>query len=491
MICFGNLSKLPREAWIIIALRPLATFGYFALRSVLILYLSKEHGYDDLSAAAVFSWAGFVSVIWGIFTGPLIDRLGVRRSMVIGSSIATLGLMILAFSFERYTMVGSLFVILPIGFSMVTAAFFIGADRYSYAETRSIIFSLLYFTMNAAASVNGSLYELFRMRWPDDGKERAINGMGNERVLLFISMFLYIPVAVISGVFLRDVRVGSEGTVHVGEEIANPVDDLGQAIDNVSLSPLSRRLFYDRYIKWYIDNVFCKLLFWRLVAFTVSLVFIGQVYGQLDATMPKFAVRVLGPRAPLGLFNMVNPVVIMLLIWLSPFMLRFIDPYVQQILGSFVSATAIFVIALLPTPEGIVASLIVFSVGEAMYAPQTAAIVMSMSPEGNKATYSLLSGVPLLMSPLAIGYSSGFFLSDYCPAPVVCETCDPSMVPLDRLPALQSCANIWNVVAAIGLASPVLLVLFYRFIYTADVKARVAIHMNRYKTDSVEGEVET
>jgi dipeptide/tripeptide permease len=486
MTWFVDLRKAPREAWLLIALRPFASFGYFLLRAVLVLYLSKEHDYDDMGAAAVFAWTGFAAVSWGIAAGPLIDRLGVRRSIVIGSIIACLGMLILAFSYDRVSMAAALFVVLPIGLTMSMSAYNIGGKRYSYAGTQSVVFALLYFAMNVGASAVGGVYQRFREAWPDDHPH---GGMSNERILMFVAAVLTLLTAFVAGPFLRDVRVGDDGTVYVGEAIENPIEELGQAGDNVDCSKLGWRMFYERYIKWYWDNVFTKALFWKLVAFTISLVYIGQVYGQFDATLPKFALRVIGPNAPIGNFYAINPIVIMLLVWLSPVLLKYIDPYHLQIIGSFVSAISMFIVALLPDASGISLALIAFSVGEAMYSPQTSAFVMSMSPKGHEATFGLLASVPLFFSTLAIGYSSGILLADFCPEPE--KAADSLLRTIAQQMAIDRCGQIWNVVASIALVTPVLLVLFYRCIYTADVKASVAIHTHRFKTDAVEGDAET
>jgi proton-dependent oligopeptide transporter, POT family len=497
MSVFENLRKIPREAWLLVLLRPFTMFGYFATRVVLVLYLSQEHGYDDNGAAAMYAWCGFAAVLAGLFTGPLVDRLGVRRSIVIGSIISFAGTMTLAGSYDRTSMSIALFLVLPIGLGLSVPAYNIGGKVYSFAGTQSLIFALLYFTMNVGASVAGSVYDAFRSKWPDGTAHYYEYETSNERLLIILAACAALAPVFVAGPFLRDVRVGDEGTVYVGAPLENPIEELGAAIDNVDFSVQARKSFYERYFAWYWLNVFTVIRFWRLVTFTVSLVFVSQVYQQFDATLPKFALRVLGPQAPIGSFYAINPIVIMSLFWLSPALLRYVDPYLLQIIGSFVSAVSLFIIAMVPTTSGIAVALIAFSVGEAIYSPNTAAITMSMSPAGHEGTYGNLASLPLFFSTLAVGYSSGPLLTNFCPRAVVGEitatfaanqTSEAAVwrsVPQQE--ALESCAYIWTVVAAVALATPVLLVLLNRFIYSPDIKASVRLRANRFKTDAIDG----
>jgi MFS family permease len=506
----ADLRKIPREAWILVFLNVFASFGYFSVLSVLVLFLTQEHGYDDQSAANMYGAAGVAPALWGIVTGPLNDRLGVRYSIAVGSFFAFLGMLTLGMSYDRFVMAVSLFIVMPFGMTLSMAAYSIGGKRYSFPGTQSYIFSLLYFSMNLAAAAAGHVYDFFRTYWPDGTVHYYEYSTSNERLLMIIaSVFTLFPVFV-SVAFMRRIRVGKDGTVHLEAPNATPLEDAGKPSENFKCSQMGWKLFYERYIKWYWSNVFSQRLFWQLVTFMLSMVFVRQIYRQLEATMPKFALRVIGPHAPIGFFYSINPTVIMATIWLSPLLLRVIDPYTLQICGSFLSAISIYIIALMPNTAGITIANLAFSIGEAIYSPQTTAFVMSMSPQDHEGTYANLAAVPLFFSNIVIGHSSGSLLKNLCPEPIhsaarICENstslslsnttfCDDQMgalLTIREQSALESCSQIWVVVASVGLATPLFLILLYRFIYTDDVKMRVAVNTNRFKTDSVEDEMET
>ena len=82
---FFVLSTAPRELWILFLLKLLESFAHFSLSYVLVLYLSEEFGYSDQSAGWVYGFFGMLISIYGVLVGFLIDRLGVRLALMLGS----------------------------------------------------------------------------------------------------------------------------------------------------------------------------------------------------------------------------------------------------------------------------------------------------------------------------------------------------------------------------------------------------------------------
>ena len=66
-------------------LKLLESFAHFSLSYVLVLYLSEEFGYSDQSAGWVYGFFGMLITIYGVLVGFLIDRLGVRLALMLGS----------------------------------------------------------------------------------------------------------------------------------------------------------------------------------------------------------------------------------------------------------------------------------------------------------------------------------------------------------------------------------------------------------------------
>lgn len=82
------LAGAPRELWLCYLLKALASFAYFSMSLNLTLYLSEEFNYDDTAAGWLYGVWGVLISAYGVLAGPLIDRLGVRWSLVLGSVVA-------------------------------------------------------------------------------------------------------------------------------------------------------------------------------------------------------------------------------------------------------------------------------------------------------------------------------------------------------------------------------------------------------------------
>ena len=52
-----------------------------------IVFASAEYGYSDVEAGEIYGWWGFMSTLWAMVLGPVIDVLGVKRAAILGFTI--------------------------------------------------------------------------------------------------------------------------------------------------------------------------------------------------------------------------------------------------------------------------------------------------------------------------------------------------------------------------------------------------------------------
>ena len=79
---FQSLEGSARELYISFALKLFASYGYFALSQILVIYLHNEFGATDIEAGTIYGSWGLCITIWGLLTAYINDRLGVRRFIV-------------------------------------------------------------------------------------------------------------------------------------------------------------------------------------------------------------------------------------------------------------------------------------------------------------------------------------------------------------------------------------------------------------------------
>eukprot|EP00170_Pyropia_yezoensis_P006824 contig_27817_g6846 len=81
---------------------------------------------------------------------------------------------------------------------------------------------------------------------------------------------------------------------------------------------------------------------WRLAVLMLLLVGVRSVFRHLDATLPKYMVRVFGPTAPFGAVYAINPAIIILLVPLVGAASRPIASFPMILFGSALAAVSPF-----------------------------------------------------------------------------------------------------------------------------------------------------
>lgn len=95
-----------------------------------------------------------------------------------------------------------------------------------------------------------------------------------------------------------------------------------------------------------------------------------MIFRHLDATFPKYAVRVLGEDSPFGTIISINPFLILFLVPLATPLSFHINPYTQILIGSFISGVSPFALAVSSSIPAAVIFVILLSIGEALWSPR-------------------------------------------------------------------------------------------------------------------------
>lgn len=446
------LWRAPRELPWIFVVNMLVSYSYFSVAFVLVLFATNQHGYSDAEANALYGYLGVAAMIFGVLTSPVIDRIGIRRSLMLGALCATIGVIMMATALNRAMLVIAILFVLPFGLSFGIPVPYIGCQQYTYDLNRTLAFSILYCWMNLGASLAGLVYQAFCLYTPSTGPSP-------ESLLIFSSAAAASLSGIVAALTLRDVTVRDDGAVLVAA---------GSAAEQAPALPRPP-------LRWYWENTVKKKMFWRVILFATVLAFVRQTYRQFDMTLNKWSLRVFGPDAPIGFFYAVNPGLIVVMAPISALVLKGFSPYLVQIVGSAFSALSLFFLSGEATELRVVCALALFTVGEAMYSSQSTPMILAMSPEVLRATYSVLASVPLFASALPSAWLGATLLGEYCPAPVA--MINGTVEQLHA--ALHRCGIIWDWNAGIALLTPILLIAFWKVIYTAEVRHKIDVALRR------------
>lgn len=200
---FGSLKNSPMELYVNFFLHFCDSYSYFALSQILVVYLHSSFGVSDLEAGAAYGMWGVAITFWGFVTGCFNDRLGIRRSLLIGFSISLVSNFTIAMATSKYLVLGVLFCLLPIGNCMGIPMLTVAVKRFTTRSNRGFAYGLYYSVMNIAALLSGPIVDFFNIVVPSSDPQAFLNG--NRMVILSVTVSNLISL-VTTYLFLRDLE---------------------------------------------------------------------------------------------------------------------------------------------------------------------------------------------------------------------------------------------------------------------------------------------
>jgi MFS family permease len=474
----GRLTVLSGAApalWLVFGLKLVAILAYGIMNSTLVLWLSADLGYSDTHAGSLIAaWSSMLSLCT-VLVGSFTDAVGLRRALLLGFGICGVARAVMTFA-----PTGSIalpFGLLPLAFgeALLTPVMVVAVKRYTTPRQRSMAFSIFYVAMNLGFAGAG---------WVFDGVRGALGEHGAYTVpLLELSLSTY------RTLFLLSTLTTLTGLLVLGLGLRGPNRDKG-GLPRTTLSegpPLCALVDTVRDVLRETGRIFAGLwrqpAFYRFLAFLTLVVGVRLIFYHMFYTFPKYAIRELGPGAPIGqLFGVLNSTLIILLVPLVGVLTQRASAYRMVTLGSLIAASSVFFIALPPeiyTPlaqgpfgrlighswlglegavhplyVGIVLFVFFLSLGEALWSPRLYEYTAAIAPEGQEGSYMALSVLPFFIAKFFVGMLSGFLLATYCP-----ET------------GPRDCREMWLIIGAMGLITPIGLVTFRRFLETSQARS--------------------
>lgn len=437
---WGRLKELvhvvPRELWLVYGLKVMESFAYFASSLNLTPLLTERFGMTDLEAGAAYSAWGVTAGVVGMAAGPLIDRLGVRRSLVVGGTLLAAGRLLFAVATTRSQAYLALFFLQSLGMTLAIPVLSIAVRRATTARTQQPAFGLFYSAMNVSALASGVVTDAFR----GQHKATPASELRAHGAVFWLAAGVSCTYVVVAFLFFRDLP---------------PVVEPGEAPSFVSLQP--HETPWQKSVREARETG-KDPVFWRLVCFSGVIFGARTIFRHMDATLPKYMERELGPAARYGTVYAINPAIIICAVPVVQAWLVAYDPYRAVLAGTTLTAAAPLVLAVAAASyPAIVSFMLLLSAGEAVYSPLLYAYAMALSPPGREGVYGTLAAAPLFLVQVVVGGVGGELLGLYCPAD-----------------GPRRCQFMWFLVFLIAVTTPIGLVLGRPYLYNADVRRRVA-----------------
>ncbi len=458
LYAIANLKDAPPGLWVTFGLKLLSVTGYKIMMVVMVSYLMKDCGLTDVEAQHGYMLLGLMMSGCTLLAGSITDAIGLRRTLVIGVSLAVLARIVMISVSQPWLALTVGLIPVAVGEALCTPVLVAATRKFSTAEQRSVAFSVFYALLNLGFMAGYFIFDGLKQVGGADGTFNTwwFGEQSIQRVLFAVSAgieLLMLPVLLL----LREREAP-------GEDPNAPVRKLtvGGAVKE------SARLF---------GLLIKHPGFHRLLMFLAVIGLLKIVFSIMDGVLPTFLERELGVEGGkrAGRANAVNSVLILILAPIAGILTRKIPAYPMVIFGGFITALS-FVFLALPQsafqgladgPLGqwvirgyfdwqgaahplvltVVLWQVVFSIGEAFYSPRVYEYAVSIAPKGQEASYAALSAVPLLMGKITTGAVFGWLLTRFCPA----------VGPRDTV-------TMWSIVGGLVLMAPLLLLVLRPFI---------------------------
>jgi MFS family permease len=435
---FKALRQAPAAFWHTNMAYWLDGVAYFGMLTLLTMYFHDVAGMsDDTGHKLVSVYAGLISGSMLVF-GPVSDRLGVRRSLIIsillylvGRSALPLATDILApGSTEIVVFCLTALVIAAAGNGFMQPACYAGVRKFTDKSTAAMGYGLLYAGMNLGIVLIGLISPRIRTGFHFGGIDW--DGWGIQGVFWFcIGVNVLMLLAVI---FLFTPQVEREG-----ERAAGPHDDDGEG-DAVKRS-------YGGVVDWLKNHPLANP---RFSYFIFILLPVQTLFAYQWLVMPQYITRAYSDAVANNMesfVNVLNPLIIVLGVPVITAITRKVAVYKMMIIGALVSALPAFFFVAGPKLSLLFAYFVFFSLGEAMWQPRFLQFAAELAPRGRTGAYIAYANLPWFMVKALAGLYTGRMMERYCPAdgPTNTET-------------------MWLIYAAVAMISPIGLVAANRWV---------------------------
>jgi MFS family permease len=466
-----QLRGSPLELTYTFGLKFLTVTAYKILNFTLVLWLTKDLGFSKTDALSIVTvWAIMMSIT-NILAGSITDAVGLRKTLMVGMTLCVACRLAMVICPNKWMALGLGLIPTAIGESLCTPVLVAALRRYTRPSQRSVAFSLFYALMNFGFMVGYFISDAVtkKVHAMPGGHIQLLGSLASDRqALIFVSLLLDLLMLPLILVMRTGTQMGESGLEPRAEPKAYP--DAG---------------FFQSLILTFKDGgknavtLFIELAqsvnFRRLLVFLLMIGFLKIVFNAMDYALPTFAKQELGEAAPVGQFNAVNSILILLMAPAVGIATRKFSAYGMVIVGGFITALSFIFVALPPsTFDGITHGVlgdwigrgyfslkgsvhpyyvtivlwqVVFSIGESFYSPRVYEYASSIAPRGQEASYASLSYIPLLIGKLVSGSSFGWLLEKYCP---------------DQ--GARSPETMWQIIAALVLIAPIGLLLLRNYI---------------------------
>src|SRR5436190_8876573 len=160
---FTVLKGAQRELWLTFLIKFLIYTAYSVTNKTMVLWLSKDLGFNDHAAGAIVGWVWAPAMtVFTLLAGSLTDAIGLRRTFFLGVGICTVARTVMVTTTIPSLALACGVLPLAVGEALGTPVLLAATRRYSTTQQRSISFSIIYMVMNIGYVAAGYIFDFVR-----------------------------------------------------------------------------------------------------------------------------------------------------------------------------------------------------------------------------------------------------------------------------------------------------------------------------------------
>jgi len=464
--------------WAILLCKMIEGCSYMMCSLTMKQYLVDNFGFTDVDAGYTYGLWGLATTLYGLMLGVVIDKVGIRWSLLTGGILLSISRMWLALTLNKEAMLFNLYFLLPIGMALGMPVKLIAVKRYTASVVGPVAYGLLYLVLNAGYFFAGFIVDGFRENFQqsyttvENGKTVEYNTpqmdvdlwdqMTAYRWISVCSACLTVVFLVIAIFFVHDLEVvwvDEKGhTVARGCRISKETDKAleeaqkkGHAQGDFSVESLER-IGGGWSMAPYRSNPsgnLCKIMgdlgsdasFWLFLLLVSSVLGVRMLFRHLDATFPQYMERELGDDIKLGMVFSMNPLAVVIFTLVVSILLTHGNIIWIMVFGMAITALSPLWLMFGAYYWTGVLFMVTMAAGEAIWMPRFYELSLSKTcPDGEEGIFSALTNAPTFFVKFLAGVISGYLLDTYCPEE-----------------GKRDSATMWLIITVISFSSPLIL----------------------------------
>jgi len=382
--------------------------AYFGILNLTTLFLGmKGLGMSDaMTSHTVSMFTGLVTLF--MFGGGFIsDKLGVRKALTLCLATLLVGRLMLVASpglasaaagiQPSFLLCWAGLLLMAFGEGVIQPALYAGVKEYTDARTATMSYSILYAIMNLGIVMESFVSPYIRTDAPFI-KAGSVQIMGLGKGITGV-IWLCIAVTAIMlfiNLFFFTAKVEARDRIHM------PEPEKKDAAPKTFLEKMKELPFLDA----------------RFMFFIFALLPVRTLFAHQWLTMPDYIMRCFPAQvgAKYEWIAALNPIIIVIFVPLIAAFTSRVGVVTMMIIGTSISAVTTFMLVPGPNLHALLAYVILFSLGEAVWSSRFLEYVSDIAPAGRVGAYMGLAGIPWFLAKFTTGLYSGSMLAKFVPA---------------------------------------------------------------------------